>query len=131
MEGVVDDVEGKKSEIAERLESREEVVWVRDSAEVYESPTGSLPDLVVGLDERIWFESLLHPKVVSEVSGFVHRKQGFVASNRELRDDSELVDLAPTILQLLGDTVPEHMDGESLLKGGLKKESREAPAFGL
>ncbi len=125
LEGVVDEVESKKSEIARRLEARDEVVWVRDSAEVYEDPPESFPDLVVRLDERTKFESSLHPKVVSEVSGFMHRKQGFVASNRELRDDSELVDLAPTILHLLGDTVPEHMDGKSMLKGGVEKESKE------
>jgi predicted AlkP superfamily phosphohydrolase/phosphomutase len=125
LEGVVDDVDGKKSEIARRLESREEVVWVRDSTEVYEDSPEIFPDLVVRLDERTKFESSPHPKVLSEVSGFMHRKQGFVASNRELRDDSELVDLAPTILHLLGDTVPEHMDGKSMLKGGVEKESKE------
>jgi predicted AlkP superfamily phosphohydrolase/phosphomutase len=125
LEGVVDEVESKKSEIARRLEAREEVVWVRDSAEVYEDPPESFPDLVVRLDERTKFESSLHPKTVSEVSGFMHRKQGFIASNRELRDEPELVDLAPTILDILGDTVPKHMEGESMLRGEVEEESKE------
>jgi predicted AlkP superfamily phosphohydrolase/phosphomutase len=123
--GVVDEVEDKRSEIVGRLEGQDEVVWVRDSTDVYENPPESFPDLVVRLDERTKFESSLHPKTMSEVSGFMHRKQGFVASDRELVDDPELIDLAPTILHLLGDTVPEHMEGESMLKGKVEKEAKE------
>jgi predicted AlkP superfamily phosphohydrolase/phosphomutase len=123
--GVVDEVEDKRSEIVRKLESEDEVVWVRGSADVYVDPPENFPDLVVRLDERTKFESSLHPKTMSEVSGFMHRKQGFVASDRELVDDPELIDLAPTILHLLGDTVPEHMEGESMLKGKVEKEAKE------
>lgn len=123
--GVVNDVEGKKTEIAGKLRDREEVVWVKDSADVYTNPSEGFPSLVVSLRERTKFESSLHPKIVSEVCGFMHRKQGFVASNRELRDEPELVDLATTVLHLLGDTAPEHMDGESMLKSEVKEESKE------
>jgi bisphosphoglycerate-independent phosphoglycerate mutase (AlkP superfamily) len=54
----------------------------------------------------------------------MHRKQGVVASTAELEGrDLDLVDLAPTILHLLGEPAPDHMQGRSMLAGSQGTES--------
>jgi|GEM_PF-6195761 hypothetical protein len=54
----------------------------------------------------------------------MHRKRGVVASTVELDDrDLSLVDLGPTILHLLGERVPEHLQGCSMLVEQQETES--------
>jgi predicted AlkP superfamily phosphohydrolase/phosphomutase len=122
--GVVEYRGEKKQEIARELEKEDFVKKVHDADELYSRRPEEFPDLVVELREDTKFDSSLHPDTVSEVSGFMHRRNGFIASNREL-EEGRMPDLAPTILHLVDSSVPEHMQGGSMLKEKAESEAKE------
>lgn len=122
--GAVEDKEEIKDAIFDSLGDREEVAQVHDSQKLYEDSPEHFPDLVVEFSEDSKASVGFHPKTVSNVEGYMHRKQGVVASTAELeRRDLDLVDLAPTILHLLDDPAPDHMQGRSMLDGSQGIES--------
>jgi predicted AlkP superfamily phosphohydrolase/phosphomutase len=123
--GVVENVEKVKQKIISAIETQEEVIESHDADELYSERPENFPDVVVKLEEDTKFTSSFHPDVLSKVSGFMHRRNGFVASNRNLLKQTCLKDVAPTILQMKNELVPEHMEGESMLVSQEDRESSE------
>lgn len=123
--GVVGDVESVKSELISALGEVEEIVEAHDAERFYGNRPESFPDIVVELTEDTKFTSSFHPDPISNVSGFMHRKNGFLGSSKEIRSEPRLVDVAPAILQLRGETIPNHMSGSSFVEGSESRESRE------
>ncbi len=99
------------------------------TSEVYEGPNLlELPDLVVQWAGDAPINKLSHPRfdVISK-EGFQlrrtqHASEGFmIAGGKNINKDAALsgistVDIAPTILYLMDQTVPEEMDGRVLLE---------------
>jgi hypothetical protein len=125
MGGGVENVEKVKQKIISAIETREKVIEAHDANELYNERPENFPDIVVELEEDTKFTSSFHPDVISNVSGFMHRKSGFVASNRDLSREPCLKDVAPTILHMKNEPVPEHMEGESMLISDEDRESSE------
>lgn len=86
-----------------------------------------LPDLVIRWAEDAYIRQLYHPKfgVISDgdykLRRTQHTAEGFmIAAGKNIHHDAALqeastMDLAPTILYLLGEPIPENMDGKVLL----------------
>lgn len=132
-----EETEELKNEIAEKLknlvdpETGEKVVHtVYRKEEIFHGPyTGEAPDLVVGFEKgyRTSWQTALGgtPSQIFELN----KKRwsgdhlfdstlvpGILLINRKIKvQNPDIIDLAPTILKLLGVEIPEEMDGEPLL----------------
>lgn len=114
---VVDEKEVIKDDIIEELEQRDEVRKVHRSSDVYDEEVEMFPDLVVEFHEDTKVSHGFHPDVISNVSNYMHRKEGvMLAKGADIDEDKEtegeLVDIAPTVMHLLGYDIPAEMDGE-------------------
>ena len=98
--------------------------------EIYEGPfVEEAPDLILGLEPgyRIGWQSTLGGMPPSSITPNLDNwsgdhcsmedTAGVLLSNLSLREAASLRDIAPTVLDLLGVTPPEEMDGTSLLPG--------------
>ncbi len=98
--------------------------------EIYEGPfVEEAPDLILGLEPgyRIGWQSTLGGMPPSSITPNLDNwsgdhcsmedTAGVLLSNLSLREAALLRDIAPTVLDLLGVTPPEEMDGTSLLPG--------------
>lgn len=75
-----------------------------------------LNEFEVGMDPHIGHDSLL---VSDESFSGIHRMNGiFIASGPEIKEnekiEAEIVDIAPTILHIMGVAIPDDMDGKVL-----------------
>ena len=98
--------------------------------EIYEGPfVEEAPDLILGLEPgyRIGWQSTLGGMPASVITPNLDNwsgdhcsmedTAGVLASDLPLRGPASLMDIAPTVLDLLGISPPEEMDGTSLLPG--------------
>ncbi|MXW70714.1 MAG: hypothetical protein F4Z74_04575 [Acidobacteria bacterium] len=98
--------------------------------EIYEGPfVEEAPDLILGLEPgyRIGWQSTLGGMPASVITPNLDNwsgdhcsmedTAGVLASDLPLRGPASLMDIAPTVLDLLGINPPEEMDGTSLLPG--------------
>ena len=97
--------------------------------QVYSGPyTTAAPDIVVGYNVgyRVSWDAAIGkcgPKVISDNTKAwsgdhcIHPAlvPGILFCNRPIRDEANIMDMAPTALKLLGVRVPAYMDGKSLL----------------
>jgi len=126
LSGVVTDRNRTKKRIVDGLENRPEVAHVHDSRTLYEDPPTHFPDLVLELKESSKASVGFHPKTISDVEGYMHRKQGVIASTAELEQrDLRLVDLGPTVLHMLDQPAPDLMQGTSMVVDGQDTESED------
>jgi predicted AlkP superfamily phosphohydrolase/phosphomutase len=126
LSGVVTDRNRTKKRIVDGLENRPEVAHVHDSRTLYEDPPTHFPDLVLELKESSKASVGFHPKTISDVEGYMHRKQGVIASTAELEQrDLRLVDLGPTVLHMLNQPAPDLMQGTSMVVDGQDTESED------
>ncbi len=132
----------------ERADSPVSEVYDRDQA--YKGPyVGDAPDLVVGFAPgyRVAWETVtggFGERVISDNTrpwGGDHNMNppevpGMLFCNRPIDvEDPNIVDIAPTVLDLFGIPVPSHMDGKPIMNGIPKAPRRnttsEAPIQGL
>ncbi len=99
-------------------------VWRTD--QVFQGPhVRDLPDLVVFWEQGTPFSAVEHPDVglvtsdVPTIQTSQHTPRGFLAAAgphvRSVRDiDAHIMDLAPTLLYLMGSSIPSDMEGRVL-----------------
>jgi predicted AlkP superfamily phosphohydrolase/phosphomutase len=129
VDGVVDqaDIDPLREEIIAKLEALEDPltgkaafsrVWRKE--ELYQGPyVRSAPD--IGLEPNVFVSFLLRSVEPFEATPVnYHTRDGIlIASGRDVSsgtvvDGADIVDIAPTILHLMGSAVPEDMDGKVL-----------------
>ena len=122
------------------------VAGVVRTADVYQGPNLSeLPDLIVQWAREAPIESLEHPDIGTiSAEGYPVRKaqhspDGFmiaggpaIAEGQRI-DGARTIDFAPTVLHLLGQPVPEELDGRVLVEALRRREgsvpSRVSPSL--
>lgn len=124
--GIVDNSEEVIQSVQNSLEERSEVKQVFRKEELYDNRVNEFPDLVVEFYDRVKASFGFHPQVTSKVATYIHRKEGVLMHNKESSKsredyDCKLVDLAPTILNLQENRIPEDLDGKAI--GFLSEES--------
>lgn len=129
--GIVEDTEKVKEEIKDKLEERSEVRKVHRREELYETDPEMFPDLVVEFYEDHKVALGFHPEVVTEVTNYMHRKEGVLLSNLELEAGAELIDIAPTLLHLHDYPVPDGLDGKVLLDEEAKSQDRDVAGIDI
>ena len=81
-----------------------------------------LANLILGLTHRHFHRRIRNPRLRGDHGYLPHHpsEQGFVVAATEAvapaRLHAELVDLAPTMLALIGATAPPHMAGETIFQ---------------
>lgn len=128
-----EELEKVKVDIIEDLSQEEYIEWVKPREEVFEGDrVDELPHLVVRGKDNVMIKSNIHPSTISHFKNFGHGYHGvFGAYGPSIKQnsglDAELVDIAPTLLHLLGKPVPEDMDGKVLdiFKSGREVEKGE------
>lgn len=118
--GIVEDTEEVKERLKEDLEEREEVRNVHFREELYDKEVNTFPDIIIEFYEDTKSAFGFHPEVTTNVNTYMHRKEGLlmlkghdIDRDVELKG-AELIDLAPTVLHLHEEKVPDHMDGKVL-----------------
>jgi predicted AlkP superfamily phosphohydrolase/phosphomutase len=87
--------------------------------EVYEGTEGIVPDVVINPEPGVMlYQSPMQEKTASKTQIYNHRRAGIYAGLGEVFNDTsldaEIQDVAPTVLHLLGRSVPNDMDGDVL-----------------
>jgi len=89
---------------------------VRAGQDVYEGESGVLPDVVVEAAPHVMlYQTSMQDKIASPTTVFNHRPAGLFYcvgdAFSESSTEASIVDIAPTIMHLLDEGVPEDMDG--------------------
>jgi predicted AlkP superfamily phosphohydrolase/phosphomutase len=128
-DGLVDEIIGKLSGLTDPETGRKAITNLYKGKDVYDGPyAGTAPDIVVGFEpgyRMSWQNAVggLSTEVVMDNDGkwkgdhLIDRSHvpGVLFTNFGIsKQDPSLMDIAPTVLDLLGLDVPESMDGVSL-----------------
>lgn len=92
-----------------------------------------LPDLVVEGEENMCIGPEIYPYKFHNTNAVVHGKEGFfLARGPDFKENKginpSIYDVAPTLLHLLGEKIPERMDGrvlKEIFKEGSEPAERE------
>lgn len=84
--------------------------------EVYDGDTGVVPDIVIDPEPGVMlYQSPMQDKIASKTYIYNHRRDGIFAGAGDgfgtKSVDADIADIAPTVLHLLGRSVPRDMDG--------------------
>ncbi|HET9480831.1 MAG TPA: hypothetical protein VFP98_03675, partial [Candidatus Polarisedimenticolia bacterium] len=139
-EALMDRLRGDLLRLTNPASGRPAVAGVVRTTEVYNGPNLSeLPDLIVRWAREAPIDSLEHPDIGTiSAEGYPVRKSqhspdGFliaggpgIAEGRRI-DGARTIDVAPTVLHLLGQPVPGELDGRVLIEM-LRREQGSVPS---
>ncbi len=118
----------KLDEIKQELERSKYIDSVKKSAEIYSSISRNTPDFLVKLKDDSIPVCLPYKNLEVRVKKYVHRKRGtFIAKGPTIKGNNQelyelhIEDITPTLLHLLGQEIPEDVDGRVLKEIFLEK----------